>query len=140
MVMPAMQRAVSKSSDVGDHTLHGAFLLLHAAIIAYVVGGWLISDTTALLVYAVVLPLLALQWLLNGGASVVSNLEILARTGHWSDPTLGLEATLFRRGFAAVAVRLGNGEVNVLVLTLMSVFWAAAIYRMILIAPALPPG
>lgn len=121
------------------YVVHIVFVLLHAAILAYVAGGWLISDHEALFVYTLVLPLIALQWLLNRGASIVSNFEVLVRTGHWSDQSLALEATLFRRALSRFGVKATNAEINLVVLSTMFFFWMAAMYRMVLVAPALLP-
>ena len=76
--------------------LRAAFLTVHAGIILYVSLGWLMPTRGALLVYTLVLPLMVLQWVLNGGASIVNNFENLARVGQWSDPRNSFEGTFFQ--------------------------------------------
>ena len=65
--------------------LRVALFILHLAILAYVTLGWLIPSRVALYVYTLLLPLIAMQWLLNGGASIVNNIENLVRVGQWND-------------------------------------------------------
>jgi hypothetical protein len=61
------------------------FLALHAAIIVYVLLGWLVPARVALYIYLLVLSLIVLQWVLNGGSSIINNFENLARNGRWND-------------------------------------------------------
>src|SRR5689334_6522934 len=119
--------------DAGAPGLRTALSLLHAAIIAYVAFGWATPSRVGILVYAVVLPLIILQWLVNGGSSVVTNIEIYARTGHWSDPQQRLEGTLLQRILGRFGIHAANAEMNAVAVTAMFFFWAVAMYRMILI-------
>ena len=68
-----------------------AFFLLHSAVCLYIVLGWLVPSTTALVFYLAFLPLIAMQWQVNRGSCVIENLESLARTGRWRDPARGAE-------------------------------------------------
>src|ERR1044072_3179557 len=69
---------------------------LHLAIIAYVSLGWLIPSRTALFIYTLLLPMIAIQSLLNGGASIVNNIENLVRTRQWSDAQNRFEGAFFK--------------------------------------------
>lgn len=60
-----------------------AFLLLHIAILIYILIGWALPQVTF---YVVFLPLMVLHWLLNRNSCAINNLESLIRTGRWRDP------------------------------------------------------
>ena len=68
-----------------------AFFLFHLAVCLYIVLGWLIPSTTALVFYLALLPLIAMQWQVNRGSCVIDNLESVVRTGRWRDPGRGAE-------------------------------------------------
>jgi hypothetical protein len=136
--MSSLRQQISAAGPTtGALGFRTALSLLHAAIIVYVAFGWATPSRVGLLVYAVVLPMIILQWLVNGGSSVVTNLEIYARTGHWSDPHERLEGTLFQRILGSFGIHAANSQINVVVVTAMFFFWALAMYRMVLIA--VPP-
>jgi hypothetical protein len=61
-------------------------LIFHIVIGAFVLAGWLISSTEALLFYLLLLPAMATQWAVNQGSCVINNIETWVRTGHWRDP------------------------------------------------------
>ncbi len=60
-------------------------LVFHMALGAFVLAGWLISSTEALLFYLVLLPAMATQWAVNQGSCVINNIETWLRTGRWRD-------------------------------------------------------
>jgi hypothetical protein len=62
-----------------------SFYLLHLMVCAYMLGGWMIPSTSGLVFYLVFLPLVAMQWLVNRGSCVISNIETLIRTRRWRD-------------------------------------------------------
>jgi hypothetical protein len=121
-----------------DIAIRAGLLLLHAAIIVYVTLGWATTSRIGLLTYALVVPLIMLQWLVNGGSSIVTNFEILARTGHWSDSSGHLEGTLFQRALGGLGIPATVPQVNAVVVMAMFFLWTTAMYRMILTAPSLP--
>jgi len=63
--------------------------VFHMAVSAFVLIGWLISSTEALLFYLLLLPAMATQWAMNQGSCVINNIETWLRTGHWRDPENG---------------------------------------------------
>jgi hypothetical protein len=115
--------------------LRVALFMVHLAVIAYISLGWLIPSRTALYVYALLLPMIAMQWLLNGGASIVNNIENLARNGQWSDPGNAFEGTLFKTFLHAVGVPASQAQITTVLCFLMLIFWIAAICHMMLIVP-----
>jgi hypothetical protein len=65
--------------------------VLHIGVGGFVLGGWLLSSTEALLLYLVVLPAMATQWAINRGSCLINNVETYIRTGRWRDPHCGEE-------------------------------------------------
>jgi len=64
----------------------GIFLfLLHLAVSAYILLGWAIPSTRHLMFYLVLLPAVAMQWLVNRSSCVINNIETWVRTGRWRD-------------------------------------------------------
>ena len=105
--------------------------LMHAGIIGYVASGWATDSEIALLAYVVLLPLIVLQWLLNRGTSVISNLENLARTGRWRDPHNGFEGAFFRTVLNSVGVDATRAQINTGVIGVMFILWVVALVRMV---------
>jgi hypothetical protein len=110
-----------------------ALFTVHVAIIAYVAVGWLIPSRGALYFYALLLPMIVMQWLLNGGASVVNNIENLARTAQWHDARNVFEGALFRTVLHAAGVRATNAQITTSLCLLMLIFWMVAVCHMVLI-------
>jgi hypothetical protein len=63
----------------------GCFLF-HVFVGVYIVFGWLVSPTSTLVFYLLLLPAIAMQWYVNRGSCVINNLESWLRKGHWRDP------------------------------------------------------
>jgi hypothetical protein len=108
----------------------GVFLV-HASIVGYVVSGWTSDEAYALLGYVVLLPLIVLQWLLNRGASVVSNIENLMRSGRWRDPDEGLEGAFFSLVLKSVGIPATRAQINTAVVSVMFLLWTVALLRMV---------
>ena len=109
--------------------------MVHAAIVGYVVSGWTAETREALLVYLVLLPFIVLQWLLNGGSSIVSNIESLKRTGHWRDPEHGLEGVFFQSVLKSIGISASKAQINTIVVVTMFLFWMVAFFRLMLLVP-----
>lgn len=113
--------------------LRAILFTVHLAIIGYVGFGWLIPSRGALFFYALLLPAIVMQWLLNGGASIVNNIENLARSGQWSDTRNVFEGTFFKTLLDAVGVRASQAQITTALCFLMLIFWIAAVCHMMLI-------
>jgi hypothetical protein len=116
--------------------LRWVLFIAHLGIMAYVATGWMIPSRVALYVYMLLLPMIALQWLLNGGSSIVNNIENLARSGRWNDPSNEFEGAFFKTLLKAVGVRANQALITSVLCFLMLIFWVAALCHMILIVPA----
>ena len=129
------EREIAGRAIPFDH-LRIALLGLHFAIIGYVALGWLIPSRVALYLYTLLLPLIVIQWLLNGGASIVNNIENLVRVGRWNDTRNPFEGSFFKTVLQAVGVPASQAQITTVLCFLMLIFWVSAICRMILIVPA----
>lgn len=58
----------------------------HVVVGVFLCFGWLLPFGMALAFYMVVLPVIAVQWLLNQGSCVLNNFESWLRHGSWRDP------------------------------------------------------
>src|SRR5256885_14808700 len=89
-----------------------ALFAVHLVILAYVALGWLIPSRVALYLYTLLLPLIVIQWLLNGGASIVNNVENLVRVGRWNDSRNPFEGSFFKTLLQAVRGAARPGQVT----------------------------
>lgn len=106
---------------------------VHVAAISYVSFGWLITSRPLLYFYTLLLPMIVMQWLLNGGCSIVNNVENLLRVGCWRDPHNIFEGAFFKTVLRAVGVRASQAQITTALCSLMLIFWVCAICRMMLI-------
>jgi hypothetical protein len=72
-----------------------SFLVLHLSIGGFVLTGWLISSFEALVFYLILLPVMALQWIINRRSCLINNIETWLRTGRWRDPVVNPEEGRF---------------------------------------------
>ena len=105
------EREVSDQAIKFD-SLRVALFIFHLAIMGYVTLGWLIPSRVALYVYTLLLPLIAMQWLLNGGASIVNNIENLARVGQWNDVDNRFEGAFFKTLLQAIGVPASQAQIT----------------------------
>ena len=112
------------------------FLGVHVVVILYVTFGWMAASRGALFAYLLILPLMVLQWLLNGGVSILNNLENLARGRPWNDPENPFEGSFFKVLLNGIRIRASQAQITFVLCALMLMFWVAAMSRMILIIPS----
>jgi hypothetical protein len=117
-------------------SLRIALFGLHLAILGYVALGWLIPSRVALFLYTLLLPLIVMQWLLNGGASIVNNIENLIRVRRWNDVRNPFEGAFFKTLLQAIGVPASQAQITTVLCFLMLIFWISAICRMMLIVPS----
>jgi hypothetical protein len=91
----------------------------------------------ALFAYLLILPLIVLQWLLNGGVSIVNNLENLVRGRPWNDPANPFEGMVFKTLLNGIRIPASQAQITFVLCALMLMFWVTAMSRMVLIIP--PP-
>jgi hypothetical protein len=121
------------SQPIEFDNLRTTLFAVHLAIIAYVMLGWLIPSRFLLYFYTLLLPMIAMQWLLNGGCSIVNNIENLVRIGQWSDPQNEFEGAFFKTFLDGAGIRASQAQITTALCSLMLIFWVCAICRMMLI-------
>ncbi len=122
--------------DVPIDSLRITLFVLHLAILGYVALGWLIPSRVALYLYTLLLPLIVIQWVLNGGASIVNNIENLIRVRQWNDARNPFEGTFFKTLLRAIGVPASQAQITTVLCFLMLIFWISAICHMMLIVPS----
>ena len=134
----ALRRWHAANREMGLEGSRQVWFAVHLAIIFYVGIGWLLPWRGALFAYLLLLPLIVMQWLLNGGASIINNFENLAHTGRWSDKSNRFEGAFFTTILRAFGVSASQAQVTTLLCSLMFIFWVAAVCRMMLIVVPAP--
>jgi hypothetical protein len=102
-------------------------MAVHLGVMVFVVLGWLIPWTPALIFYAVLLPAMAAQWQFNKGSCVLNNFESWVRTGKWRSPQ-NLEEGQWLKTLAAdvLGLQLTHLQVDIITNGLMLIFWLLA--------------
>ena len=129
-----MQQSEASESGQGSFDkLRFWFFGMHVAIAVYVALGWLITSRIALYFYTLLLPAIVLQWLLNGGCSIVNNFENLVRAGSWGGPEQARKTAFFKSLLMALGIRASQAQITTALCSLMLMFWVCAVCRMMLI-------
>jgi len=122
-----------KAQPIEFDNLRTMLFAVHIAIVSYVMLGWLIPSRSLLYFYTLLLPMMAMQWLLNGGCSIVNNIENLVRIGQWTDPQNQFEGAFFKTLLQNAGIRASQAQITTALCSLMLIFWVCAICRMMLI-------
>ncbi|MGH6828078.1 MAG: hypothetical protein ACREFW_04120 [Rhizomicrobium sp.] len=83
-----------------------ACFLVHIAVLALVVFGWILAARGWLIAYLVFLPLMVLHWKLNRNACLLNNLENWLRHRRWRSPQTNREEGAWLRTLLADATGL----------------------------------
>lgn len=78
-------RNCAELASVPSDRLGRRLFTFHLIVGLYLLTGWLVPSDLALAIYLVVLPAVALQWMVNGGSCVLNNFETWLRHGRWHD-------------------------------------------------------
>ena len=98
--------------------------IFHMVVATFVLAGWLISSTEALLFYLVLLPAMATQWAVNQGSCVINNIETWLRTGRWRDHENGEDGRfLIMMCVWLFALRPAPGALDRLSYSVILVLW-----------------
>ncbi len=120
--------------DYGADLIGIGLFALHLLIVAYVLLGWQAENRVGLLAYLLLLPLIGMQWLFNGGSSIVNNGESLLRSGRWHDPSNAWEGAFFRTLLdKTLHLKASNLQVNLVVGFTMTMLWMTAFFHLIMI-------
>ena len=130
-----LSERITPGKSSGDRVQFWSFAI-HVAVLVYVSLGWLISWRIGLYFYMLLLPMIPLQWLLNGGCSIVNNIENLLRLGRWHDPKNHFEGAFISRLLRVIGVKkMAEAQITTVLCSLMLIFWVCAICRMVLVVP-----
>jgi hypothetical protein len=117
---PARHKLVGPVRDL----LGISFFLFHLCICAYMVLGWVVPSTSALVFYLVFLPLVAMQWLVNRGSCIIANFETLLRTRRWRDPEAAREGRfILTVAFSLFGVNTSPAKIDVLSFGALFALW-----------------
>jgi hypothetical protein len=105
--------------------------LLHIAILAMVILGWLVPARAWLAFYLIFLPLMVLHWRLNRGACVLNNLENWLRHRRWRAPEQNREEGAWLRTLLGdvTGIRLTRAAMDTIIYGAMVLFWLLALAR-----------
>ncbi len=116
----AQQKSVGAVRDL----LGISFFLFHLCICAYIVWGWVVPSTSALVFYLVFLPLVAMQWLVNRGSCIISNFETLLRARRWRDPQRAREGRFISTAaFSLFGVKTSPANIDALSFGALFLLW-----------------
>jgi len=103
-------------------------LIFHLTVGTFILAGWLISSTEALLFYLALVPAMATQWAVNQGSCIINNIETWMRTGRWRDEERGEDGRfLVMLSDWLFAVRPDAGAVDRLSYSVLLVLWCLAL-------------
>ncbi len=101
---------------------------LHLALMVYIVLGWLVPVSAALVFYLAFLPAVIVQWWFNRNACVLNNLEALIRTGRWRDPTNREEgAWLLTLARNTLGIPVTAAQVDAFTYAVLVLLWVLAL-------------
>jgi hypothetical protein len=105
--------------------------LVHIAVLAYVVLGWIVRARIWLLFYLIFLPVMVLHWKLNRGACILNNLENWFRLRRWRAPETNREEGAWLRTLLsdATGIALSRGQMDAVIYGAMGLFWILALAR-----------
>ena len=105
--------------------------ILHWILVLYCLIGWVWPAGEGWrLVYAIYIPLIVLQWLLNNGVCVLNNIESWLTTGQWRNPGANPEEgafvlTNFNR---LTGFDVSGRTYHIFLYTLLAMFWLINLY------------
>ncbi len=105
-----------------------ACFLIHIAVLAGVILGWMVADRAWLIGYLIFLPLMFLHWKLNSDACVLNNLENWLRFRRWRVPQSNREEGAWLRTLLADAtgIALTRGRMDAVIYGAILLFWFLA--------------
>ena len=118
--------------SAGRDLLGSVCFYLHFAVMIFIVTGWLVPLRASLIVYAFLLPSIAIQWRFNKNSCLLNNAESYLRTGSWRSATNPEEGawlgTLARN---ALGIELTPMQVEVFTYAVMALFWGLGLWHLI---------
>ena len=105
-----------------------SFFAFHLGVSAYILFGWIVPSASALMFYLLLLPVVAMQWMVNHSSCVINSLESFLRTGRWRDasnPEEGRFVSMIVYWLFGIALR--RSHTDILCYTLLMGLWFLAL-------------
>jgi hypothetical protein len=120
--MPAQKR------DLLGH----ACFTFHFAVMIYIVAGWLVPWRPSLVFYALFVPAIYMQWLVNKDTCILNNIEGWMRTGHWRNRETNPEegAWLLTLATNVTGIEVTARQINILTYSVLVLVWLLALARL----------
>jgi hypothetical protein len=120
------------ATTTGRDALGQTCFLVHFVVMLYIVFGWAAPWKPALVFYAVFLPAVATQWLLNKNSCVLNNLESLIRTGRWRDEGNEEEgAWLLTLARDTLGVRATRAQMDIIIHVVLALLWGLGLCHLL---------
>ena len=104
--------------------------LIHVAILAGVVLGWVWPARSWLFFYLIFLPLMVVHWKLNRGACILNNLENWLRHRRWRVETNREEGAWLRTLLAdSTGIQWTPARMDAVIYGAMALFWLLGLAR-----------
>jgi hypothetical protein len=105
---------------------------LHFAVMIYIVAGWLVPWRPALVFYALFIPGIYMQWLVNKDTCVLNNIEGWMRTGRWRNKEINPEegAWLLTLATNVTGLAITERQINVLTYSVLALVWLLTLARL----------
>jgi hypothetical protein len=105
---------------------------LHFAVMIYIVTGWAVPASAALVVYLAFVPAVALHWQINKNSCVLNNLESFLRRGIWRDPSNREEgAWLLTLARDTLGIPVTPGQMDVFTYSVLAVLWGLGLWHLL---------
>jgi hypothetical protein len=110
-----------------------ACFILHLAILAFIVLGWVLPSRMALIFYLVFLPVTMAHWWFNGGNCILNNLENWLRHRRWRVGAANPEEGAWLRTLirSATGIALSRLQMDLVIYAAMALFWALAWHHLL---------
>ncbi len=104
----------------------------HFVVMIYIVAGWLVPWRPALAFYALFIPAIYVQWLVNKDTCILNNVEGFLRTGRWRNQEINPEegAWLLTLATNVTGLRISAFQINVLTYSVLVLVWLLALARL----------
>ena len=109
----------------GRDALSWTCFLIHIAVLACVVLGWVIPGRAWLIFYLIFLPAMILHWKLNRDACILNNLENWMRHRRWRAPQTNREEGAWLRTLLsdATGIGLSKSQMDAVIYGALTLFW-----------------
>ena len=122
------RETIAQKRDVLGHFC----FTFHFVVMIYIVAGWLIPWRPALVFYALFIPAIYMQWLVNKDTCILNNIEGLLRTGRWRNKEINPEEGAWLHTLATniTGLEITTFQISVLTYSVLALVWLLALARL----------